>query len=176
MSPLWTWVRETLKREVSVSIFADAQLNRTVAMLSMSKYSQEYINECRSSIELQVFAYKEMVSIATDLGGTREARLDSAIAAFEPMFLNNLMLALDNYFGSRSRTIEKKDGNPLNEVRVLCYSVMNNNGIMISDKTIKLDPSRTLLKYHVGDKIKLNVGDFLFLAKAFFTEIENKYL
>ncbi len=67
-------------------------------MLSMSKYSQEYINECRSSIELQVFAYKEMVSIATDLGGTREARLDSAIAAFEPMFLNNLMLALDNYF------------------------------------------------------------------------------
>lgn len=145
-------------------------------MLSMSTYSQEYINECRSSIELQVYAYKEMVSIATDLGGTREARLDSAIAAFEPMFLNNLLLALDNHFAHRSRTLEKKDGNPLNEVRVLCTSVMDNNGIMLSDKTIKLDPARTLLKYHVGDKIKLNVGDFLFLAQAFFAEIEKKYL
>jgi hypothetical protein len=145
-------------------------------MLSMSKYTQEYVNDCRASIELQVSAYKEMVSIATDLGGTREARLDSAIAAFEPMFLNNLLLALDNYFAHRSRTMEKKDGNPLNEVRVLCTSVTENKGIMISDKSIKLDPSRTLLKYHVGDKIKLNVGDFLFLAKAFFTEIENKYL
>ena len=72
--------------------------------------------------------------------------------------------------------MEKKDGNPLNEVRVLCSSLLTNNGMMVSDKTIKLDPTRTLLKYHVGDKIKLNEDRFARLSKAFFAEIETKYM
>ncbi|MEX1264623.1 MAG: DUF6596 domain-containing protein [Actinomycetota bacterium] len=75
----------------------------------------------------------------------------------------------------RTRALEKKDGNPLNEVRVLCNSMLNNDGIMTADKTIRLDPARSLLKYQVGDTIKLNEGDFLLLSKAFFAEIENMY-
>lgn len=71
--------------------------------------------------------------------------------------------------------MEGKDGNPLNEVRVLCNSLLNNGGLMASDKQIKLDPAKSILKYQVGDEIKLSEADFALLAKAFFAEIESKY-
>jgi hypothetical protein len=76
----------------------------------------------------------------------------------------------------RARGLEKKDGNPLNEVRILCNSMMNNNDLMCADKTIKFDPAKSVLKYRVGDEIKLNEADFVRLAAAFFAEIESKYL
>jgi hypothetical protein len=72
--------------------------------------------------------------------------------------------------------IERKDGNPLNEIRVLCDAIMYHNGMMCADKTIKLDPSNSVLKYQIGDEIKLNEADFLLLCQAFFAEIESKYL
>jgi hypothetical protein len=33
-----------------------------------------------------------------------------------------------------------------------------------------------VLKYQVGDEIKLNAADFMLLSSAFFAEIERKYL
>ena len=87
-----------------------------------------------------------------------------------------MVLALDSYFVHRARAIEKKDGNPLNEVRMLCNSMMNNNKIMCADKTIKFAPAKSVLKYRVGDEIKLNEADFILLSSAFFAEIESKYL
>jgi hypothetical protein len=47
---------------------------------------------------------------------------------------------------------------------------------MSADKTIKLDPTKSVLKYRVGDEIKLNKADFFLISKAFFAEIERKYL
>ena len=73
--------------------------------------------ERRSS---QCSAYEELLSKARGLSGPKRSQLDSVVKAFEPVFFNNMVLVLDNYFVHRSRTIEKKDGNPLNEVRVLC--------------------------------------------------------
>jgi hypothetical protein len=64
----------------------------------------------------------------------------------------------------------------LNEVRVMCNSIMHNNNIMSADNTIRFDPAKSILKYKVGDKIKLNGKDFERLSKAFFAEIESKYL
>jgi hypothetical protein len=40
--------------------------------------------------------------------------------------------------------LEKKDGNPLNEVRILCNSMMNNNDLMCADKTVKFDPAKSV--------------------------------
>jgi hypothetical protein len=47
---------------------------------------------------------------------------------------------------------------------------------MGTDKTIKFDPARSVLKYKVGDEIKLNEAHFVLLSKAFFAEIERKFL
>ena len=54
--------------------------------------------------------------------------------------------------------------------------MLHNNNIMSADKTIKLSPERSVLKYQIGDEIKMNEDDFLLLSKAFFAEIESKYL
>ena len=86
-----------------------------------------------------------------------------------------MVLALDNHFVHRTRAIEKKDGNPLNEVRMLSNSIMNNGSVMCADKTIKFDPTKSVLKCRVGDKISLNEADFTRLYSAFLSEIEAKY-
>ena len=47
---------------------------------------------------------------------------------------------------------------------------------MTADNTIKYKPENSIVKYQPGDEIKLKQEDFLKLSKAFFAEIENKYL
>ena len=145
-------------------------------MLCVNNYSQKYIDECRSRVAAQVSAYQTLVATARNQTATDEPLLYAAIEAFEPHFFNNMVLALDSYFVHRARAIEKKDGNPLNEVRMLCNSMMSNNDRMCADKTIKFDPAKFVLKYRVGDEIKLNEADFILLSSAFFAEIESKYL
>jgi hypothetical protein len=137
-------------------------------MLGMRNYPQEYIDACRSRVDSDLTAYRSFVA------STRSQR--AASKAFEATFFNNMMLLLDTFFVHRLRTVEGKDGNPLNEVRVMCDSMLHNNSIMSPDKTIKLSPERSILKYRVGDEIKMNEDDFLLLSKAFFAEIESKYL
>ena len=73
-------------------------------MLAVSKYPKEYIDAARARIDADFAAYK---------------KLGSPPKAFEHAFFNNMLLALDRYFVHRVRMNEGKDGNPLNEVRVL---------------------------------------------------------
>ncbi len=109
-------------------------------MLCRNNYSQKYIGECRKKVEHQVSAYKNLAKVAADQKGTK---LNAAIEAFESVFFNNMVLALKNYFVHRSRTIEQKEGNALNEVRMLSNSMMNNNNILTADNTIKYKPENT---------------------------------
>jgi len=146
-------------------------------MLCVNNYSQKYIDKCRSRVAAQVFAYKSLVATARNQSApTDEPLLKAAIETFEPHFFNNIVLALDSYFVHRARAMERKDGNPLNEVRMLCNSMLNNNNRMCADKTITFDPAKFVLKYRVGDEMKLNEADFNLLSSAFFAEIESKYL
>ncbi len=85
-------------------------------------------------------------------------------------------MVLENYFVHGSRSIEQKDGNALNEVRMLSNSMMNDNNILTADNTIKYKPENSIVKYQPGDEIKLKQEDFLKLSKVFFAEIESKYL
>lgn len=130
-------------------------------MLSVNTYTKEYIDTCRTKVE-------------EALEGYRKSGSTSEVFAF--IFFNNLVVVLDNYFSNRSRTLEGKNGNPVNEVRVLCNSMMLNNNLFADDKTIKLDPKKSILGYKEGDEIKLKQEDFLRLYPAFFEEIEKRYL
>jgi len=47
---------------------------------------------------------------------------------------------------------------------------------MSADKTIKYNPSKPILKIQVEDEIKLTESDFVLLFKAFFAEIETKFM
>ncbi|WP_051570989.1 hypothetical protein [Cryptosporangium arvum] len=132
-------------------------------MLAMNKYPQDYVDACRRELGVQVDAFRA-------LGSTPEVR------EFEPVFFNNLVLRLEHHFVHRTRTLEKKDGNPLNEVRVVAMSLLSNGGVMGTDKAIRLDPATSVLKLRVGDPIGLREADFLALSTAFFADLEAKFV
>jgi len=142
-------------------------------MLGMKTYSRDYINACRARVDADLRAYRKQVGKAPS-------------KEFEVRYFNDLVLLLDYMFVHRLSGIEGKDGNPLNEVRVLCNSLLLNNGKLQTEKqpgwpnsagtSIKLPPEKSVLKLKVGDDVKLNEVDFVRLSKAFFAEIEKKYL
>ncbi|MCS7478072.1 hypothetical protein ACFFQW_13685 [Umezawaea endophytica] len=127
----------------------------------MSSYPQTYIDDCRARIDAQVDAYR--------------AAAASRDAEFEVVFFTNLVLVLELHFVHRLRTKELKDGNPLNEVRLLSGSIMANGGVFTGEKSIRWDPEKSVLKHRVGDVIALREADFTALAKAFFEDLERKF-
>lgn len=141
-------------------------------MLSRNSYPQGYIDECRARVKADVATFNELVAAAKKAG---KPALDSTVASFEPVFFNNMVIVLDSAFTHRSRTMEGKDGNPLNEVRVLCNSLMENGGSLAADKSITLKPATSVLHHEVGDEIHLSEDDFVRLSDAFFAEIEAKF-
>jgi hypothetical protein len=145
-------------------------------MLSIASYDQEYVDACRSSVDMTIAAYENLVTAAKASNASDTAPLEFAISSFEAPFYNHMILAIDSYFGHRARTKELKDGNPLNEVRMLCSSLMHNNGKLEEDRAIKWKPDASVLGYRIGDEIQLSSADFARLSSAFFAELEAKYV
>lgn len=46
--------------------------------------------------------------------------------------------------------------------------MMLNNETMMADSTIKMNPAKSVLKYEVGDRVRLSERDFVLIYKAFF--------
>jgi hypothetical protein len=142
-------------------------------MLGMKTYPQDYIESCRARVDADLRAYRAQVGKAP----SRE---------FEGRFFNDQVLLLDYMFVHRLAGIEGKDGNPLNEVRALCNSILLNHGKLQVDKlpgwpnsaggSIKLPPEKSVLKLKAGDDINLTEADFVRLSQAFFAELEKKFL
>jgi hypothetical protein len=143
-------------------------------MLAMNKYPQDYIESCRSRVDAQLDEFRNLVAAAKTIDA-KNPSFDKALAAVESAFFNNMIIVLDSYFTYRTRAVELKDGNPLNEVRVMASSMLSNGEIMMADSTIKLNPAKSVLKYEIGDKIRVTEQDFQLIAKAFFDEIEVKF-
>ena len=77
-------------------------------------------------MEAQPAAYKALVS-----------PLPAWVGSLEPLFFGNMLLALE-CFVHRARGLESKDGNPLNEVRMLSNSILQSGGVLAADSTISL--------------------------------------
>lgn len=144
-------------------------------MLSVSKYSKQYIQGCRAKIDVQLTAYDALVGTARGGKAKGAAPFENALAAFEPGFANHMLLAHESYFMHRARNLEGKDGNALNETRVLCTSLIESDGVMTAIKVIRLKPEDSLLGYRVGDRVELDVKQLRRLSDAFFAEIELRY-
>jgi hypothetical protein len=88
-----------------------------------------------------------------------------------------MTLVLDRCFVHRlpGADYEGKDGNPLNEVRFVCDSLLTNNGRLRAEKQIKLSPERSVLKLKVDDPILLSRHDFERLSGGFFAELERRF-
>jgi hypothetical protein len=140
-------------------------------MLCVNTYTKDYVNSCRSKIEAQLAAYRVLAGAAREKAGDSSA----SAATFEPLFFNNLVLVLDRFFVHRARGLEGKDGNPLNEVRMLCDSILQKDGVMTADKMTKFDPAKSVLRLQPGDEIRLSEADFVRLSNAFFAEIVAKF-
>lgn len=134
-------------------------------MLGMRNYTQDYVDAHRKRVDADLVAYRA----ATAAGG-------EALADFEPVFFNNMVLALEASFVHRLRVVEGKDGNPLNEVRALATSLLENGGVLAVEKSMRLKPETSVLGLQAGDQIAIDETSFVKLADAFFTEVEKRFV
>ncbi|MBC9820667.1 hypothetical protein [Terrabacter sp. MAHUQ-38] len=144
-------------------------------MLGMREYEQDYIDACRSRVETQVAMFHEVAQAARDHGDADVSRLEGALESLEYEYFNNMLLVLEGYFVHRLRGVEGKDGNALNEVRVLARSLMENGGTVMADPQIPLDPAHSVLGLAVGDPITLTLQQFRRISDAFLREIESRF-
>jgi len=144
-------------------------------MLGTKEYEQDYIDACRSRVESQVVMFHEVAQAARDHGDADVSHLEGALESLEYEYFNNMLLVLDGYFVHRLRGVEGKDGNALNEVRVLARSLMENGGTVLADSQIRLDPARSVLGLEVGDPITLTLQQYRRISDAFLREIVSRF-
>ena len=138
-------------------------------MLGVKTYPQDYIDTCRARVATQVARFRALAAPAYNAGLVKE------LAPFSHEYFNNMVIVLDAHFVHRLRGVEGKDGNPLNEVRMLANSFMANDTVLTADKTIKYDPAKAVLGLPVGEPVRLTEVQFVELAEAFFAELERKF-
>jgi hypothetical protein len=138
-------------------------------MLGRKSYTREELDHGRSAVERQLAAYDKLV-------GALPPPIDAAREDFEGTFFNDMTLVLDRYFVHRLRTVTGKDGNPLNEVELICESLMNNEGVLRGNNVVKYVPAGSVVKLEIGDRIHLTREQFGGLSTAFLAELEQRFL
>jgi hypothetical protein len=142
-------------------------------MLGRKDYTKEELDNAKATVKRQLAAYRKLAK-AIDAAGDEQAK--TALEALEPPLFNNMIVVLDRYFVHRLRKITGKDGNPVNEVELLTESLMNNAGILRGNNVIKYVPANSVLQLEIGDRIQLTAAQFDRLSKAFFADLEAKFV
>lgn len=145
-------------------------------MPAVTNYTQQYVDDCRARVDAQLAKYRALVSAARDLATPEVSPLELAFGEFFPVFFNNQVVVLDGYFAHRPRGAEGTHGNPLDEVRVLAASILENDDRMLAETSMGSDVAKTVLRHDIGDPIALDEQDFTALAAAFFAEVEKRYV
>ncbi|MCU1605186.1 MAG: hypothetical protein JWP46_1651 [Modestobacter sp.] len=121
----------------------------------------------------------ERVPITVPTGTEETAgaeKVQSALAEFETRFFATMVLALGRPFVHRFPMVTGKDSNPLNEVELICDSLMNNDGVMRGTNVIKYVPEQAVVGIIVDEPIRLTAEDFTRLSTAFFAELERRFV
>jgi hypothetical protein len=139
-------------------------------VLAVTSYPEVYVQLTASRIDEQRAAY---TALAAAVKGNDAA--EAALAAFAPGYFNSMLLALDHHFMHRMRGAEGKDGNPLNEVRMLSDSIMEHDGVLKENKTIKYKAEKAVAGIAVGQEIALDAEAFGKLAQAYVAEIGKRF-
>ncbi|MCK9684848.1 hypothetical protein [Scleromatobacter humisilvae] len=124
------------------------------------------VQACRDKIAAQIRAYRDLVGAASKASGMSLVRIDAALAAFEPAFFNNLLVALDARFAARAVT-----AGPGAEVRLLAASLLADGGVLHARDDVPYDADESVLRIDVGERIALNADDFEALCAAFLAQI-----
>jgi uncharacterized protein (UPF0548 family) len=124
-------------------------------MLLRTGYDRDYVAACRQSVGAAVDELR---------------RAGAGSAAW-----NQLVPALDRWFSLRNPKLEGRDGNPINEVRVIAESVTEHGSVMVVPRGIKLAPESSVLGFAEGEEITLDGDAFERLFNAFLAEAEDKY-
>lgn len=136
-------------------------------MLMRSDYPAKYVNGVRAMVKNNVASY---TALGLPAGND-----------FERGYVHQLLLALDSYFTHRGRGMEGKDGNPLNEVRMITDSLQGNDGhgpiipVLAPNSTIKYKPENSVLGLEIGEPLDLSVAEYKKLAGAFLDELEKRF-
>jgi hypothetical protein len=132
-------------------------------MLGRKDFTREELETARAAIGEQLAAFR-----ALEPGDARDA--------FEPLFCNALLLALDRPFVHRLRGVTGKDGTPLNELELLVDALIANGGVLRTNNVIRYAPERSVVGIEPGQEVRLDADAFERLAGAFFAELEAKYV
>lgn len=144
-------------------------------MPARKRYPRAYVDGCRARLRTQLTAYHQAANAARQPGEPKPPA-DTPFGHLEPVFFNNLLVVLDTWFVRRDRGIEGRDGNPLNEVRLLRRSLTENDERLVRDRTVHLDPETSVLGHRPGDPVRLTEEQFAELAEAFLEEVEKRYV
>jgi hypothetical protein len=138
-------------------------------LLSVDSYPKDHVERCRQSFASQLAAYRTLTE------GAAEAEGAAAVAGFAPLFFANLVLALDEWFLHRSRTLEGKNGGPLNEVRLICEALVTHDGVLTGQRSIKYDADKAVLGLALGEHVLVTETGFVALVDAFLADIEVRF-
>ena len=135
----------------------------------MTPSDRNLVQAARAEIAAQIRAYRDLVGAASKASGMSLTRIDAALAAFEPAFFNNLLVALDARFREHAGGAASS---ARGEVRLLARSLLAHGGVLAADPSGRHDADASVLRLDVGDRIALNADDFEALCGAFLAEVE----
>ena len=121
------------------------------------------VRAARDEITAQIRSYRDLVGAASKASGMSLTRIDAALAAFEPAFFNNLLIALDARFAG--------NGGAQAEVRLLADSLLRHGGVLTANAAMAYEADASVLRLDFGERIALNADDFEALCAAFLDEV-----